>query len=270
MNMPIDSSAQDRADMERLASGHDTALNDLMERHGPKLYNFLYRMLGNEEDANDLAQETFVRVYTHRTSYNPTHSFTTWLFTIAANLARNQNRWRNRHPNVSMDAPLETGSGMEPQTLSHSLPSKTAPPDEEVLSQEQMAAVRAAVDELPEEMREVTMLCEWEDFSAAQVADILKINVRLCKTGSIAPVNNSALRSINGLTHEFPMQNTGNEARMKSWRGIADFLKLRRNTSLLLVALVLAGTVDYAMAPQFYCKKNGDFLYLFSVVMVTV
>ncbi len=59
---------RDRADMQRLASGHEAALNDLMERHGPKLFNYLIRCLQNEEEAADVAQETFVRVYPNRTN----------------------------------------------------------------------------------------------------------------------------------------------------------------------------------------------------------
>jgi len=83
------SDARDRADMERLAAGQDAALNDLMERHATRLFHFLCRMVGNEDDANDLAQETFVRVFRARASFRTGEKFSTWLFTIAANLARN-------------------------------------------------------------------------------------------------------------------------------------------------------------------------------------
>src|SRR5208283_3264551 len=95
--------ARDRADMERLAAGHDAALNDLMERHATPVFHFLCRMVGNEDDANDLAQETFVRVFRARTSFRTDEKFFAWLYTIAANLARNHFRWRARHPNVSLE-----------------------------------------------------------------------------------------------------------------------------------------------------------------------
>ena len=90
--------ARDRADMERLIAGHDAALNDLMDRHATLVFHFLCRMVGNEDYANDLAQETFVRVFRARESFRTTERFSTWLFTIAANLARNYFRWRARHP----------------------------------------------------------------------------------------------------------------------------------------------------------------------------
>jgi RNA polymerase sigma-70 factor (ECF subfamily) len=164
--------------MEQLAAGRDAALDALMERHGPRLYNFLYRRLGNAEDASDLAQETFVRVYKNRDSFNPKHTFAAWLYTIAANLARNHNRWRSRHPALSLDAPLESDGGAASLTLGDSLPAKTASPVEETLNQERASAVRAAVARLPDDMREVIALCEFEDFSAADASAILKMNVK--------------------------------------------------------------------------------------------
>ena len=107
----------DNADMARLTDGQDAALNDLMERHAASLFRFLCRMLGNEEDANDLAQETFVRVYRNRDGFRKGHRFSTWLYTIAANLARNQLRWRERHRNVALDAAIDDQSASLRDTL---------------------------------------------------------------------------------------------------------------------------------------------------------
>src|SRR5512133_1138627 len=98
---------QDASDMSRLAKGHDAALNDLMERHGEKLFHYLIRSLQDEEDAADLAQETFVRLYQTRDRFDPTQKFNTWLFAIASNLVRDRYRWRSRHPQTSLDAENE-------------------------------------------------------------------------------------------------------------------------------------------------------------------
>jgi RNA polymerase sigma-70 factor (ECF subfamily) len=141
-----------------------------MERHATPIFHFLCRMVGNEEDANDLAQETFVRVFKSRASFRAKQNFSTWLFTIAANLARNHFRWRSRHPNVS----LETENAETEQTLGSTLPSGAPAPNEQALATERAAAVRAAVRKLPEEMREVIVLCEWEELSMAEAAAILK------------------------------------------------------------------------------------------------
>jgi len=162
--------ARDRADMERLMSGQDAALNDLMERHATAIFHFLCRMLGNEDDANDLAQETFVRVFRSRDRFRPGEKFSTWLYTIAANLARNHFRWRARHPDLS----LEIEAGETGQSLGGTLPASTPTPNEQALAAERAAAVRAAVGKLPEDLREAIVLCEWEELGVAEAATILE------------------------------------------------------------------------------------------------
>jgi RNA polymerase sigma-70 factor (ECF subfamily) len=164
----IDTAEQDRTDMERLADGHDAALNALMERHAGRIYQFLFRMLNDEEDSNDLAQETFARVYRYRERYDG-GKFTTWLYTIASNLARSEYRRRRRHPNVS----LEAESGEDGKTVGETLWSSGASPSEEAESAERQRAVREAVDELPAELREAVVLCEWEEMSVAEAATVL-------------------------------------------------------------------------------------------------
>ena len=121
--------AHDQADMERLAAGHDAALNDLMERYATPIFHFLCRMVGNEDDASDLAQETFVRIFKSRDSFRRGEKFSTWAYTIAANLARNHFRWRSRHPNIS----IETETGDSEKTIGSTLPAIDPPPNEQVL-----------------------------------------------------------------------------------------------------------------------------------------
>jgi RNA polymerase sigma-70 factor (ECF subfamily) len=162
--------ALDRADMERLAAGQDAALNDLMERHATPVFHFLCRRVGNEDDANDLAQETFARVFRARASFRTSEKFSTWLFTIAANLARNHFRWRSRHPNVS----LETETGESEQTLGGTLPANDPAPNEQALAAERAEAVRSAVGKLPDDLREAVVLCEWEELSVTGAAAILE------------------------------------------------------------------------------------------------
>lgn len=167
---PPSPEALDRADMERLAAGHDAALNDLMDRHAAPVFHFLCRMVGNDEDANDLAQETFVRVFRARENFRSNEKFSTWLYAIAANLGRNHFRWRSRHPNVSLETPTE-----EPdQTLANVLPSHDPLPSDHTVAAERAANVRSAVNQLPEDLREAIVLCEWEDRSLAEAAAILE------------------------------------------------------------------------------------------------
>ena len=164
-----DLAALDRADMARLAAGRDDALNDLMERHAGPVFGFLQRMLADEEAARDLAQETFVRVFQHRQRFRPEADFSTWLYTIAANLARNHLRWRSHRRHDSLDAAGNDGSG----TLAEMLSGKEPTPREALENAERHASVRAAVDGLPEELRASLVLTEWEEKSVAETAAIL-------------------------------------------------------------------------------------------------
>jgi len=141
-----------------------------MERHAIGVFHFLCRMVGNEDDANDLAQETFVRVFKSAKSFRAEQKFSTWLFTIAANLARNHFRWRSRHPNLS----LEAENPETEQSLGSTLPANSPAPHEAALAGERAEAVRAAVKNLPEDLREALVLCEWEERSVAEAAVILE------------------------------------------------------------------------------------------------
>jgi RNA polymerase sigma-70 factor (ECF subfamily) len=130
-------------------------------------------MLGNEDDANDLAQETFVRVFRSCKSFRTSEKFSTWLFTIAANLAKNHFRWRARHPNVSLEAETETA-----QKIGDALLANEPSPGEQALTSERTEAVRAAVRNLPEDLREAIVLCEMEERSVAEAATILETTLK--------------------------------------------------------------------------------------------
>jgi RNA polymerase sigma-70 factor (ECF subfamily) len=161
--------ALDQADMAKLQAGQGSALNDLMARHATPIFQFLCRLTGSEEDANDLAQETFVRVFKSSGGFHLDQKFSTWLFAIAANLARNHFRWRGRHPQVSLDAEnAETR-----QTLGATLPSDAPAPNETALARERAGAVRQAVVDLPADLRTALVLCEWEERSVAEAAAML-------------------------------------------------------------------------------------------------
>lgn len=168
----------DRADMARLVSGHEVALNELMERHAGKLFNYLIRCLQNEEDAADLAQETFVKVYQSRARFDPRQKFSTWLYAIASNLVKDRYRWRSRHPQVSLDGEGDQ-SGM---SLRESLPGGDPSPHETVQVEERADAVRRAVAALPEELRTPLILAEYEERSQAEIGTILGCTAKAVET----------------------------------------------------------------------------------------
>lgn len=177
MNAP-DCDEQDARDMERLASGGDAALNDLMERHGQRLFHFLIRSLQNEDDAADAAQETFVRVYQNRNKFDSRHRFSTWLYTIANNLVKDRYRWRSRHPQVSLDAENETKGN----DLRGSFSGKASSPSEALEKKERHQAVRRAVTSLPDELRRPLILAEYEQRSHTEIAEILGCTAKTVET----------------------------------------------------------------------------------------
>ena len=173
-----DPEAQDAHDMARLAAGHDAALNELMERHGPKLFHYLLRSLQDADEAADLAQESFVRVYQHRARFDPGQGFSTWLYTIASNLVRDRYRWRARHPQVSLDAENElTGN-----SLGECLPAQGVTPSDALLAGERADAVRRAVAALPEDLRTPLILAAYEDRSQAEIGAILRCTTKAVET----------------------------------------------------------------------------------------
>ena len=173
-----DDDEADRVDMTRLTDGHDTALNSLMERHGEKLFHYLIRALQNEDDAADLAQETFVRVYQNRAKFDLRQKFTSWLYAIASNLIKDQYRFRRRHPQVSLDAVKDqTGT-----SLQDGLADARTIPGEDLQASERAETVRQAVAALPEELRLPLILAEYEERSQAEIGEILGCTAKAVET----------------------------------------------------------------------------------------
>ncbi len=164
--------------MTELAGGHDAALNALMERHAQKLFHYLVRSLQDESDAADLAQESFVKVYQNRARFDPKQKFTTWLYAIASNLVRDRYRWRSRHPQVSLDA--ETGQ--VEASLKNTGCGAELSPDQSLEAEERAEAVRRAVAELPEEIRQPLILATYQELPQAEIAQILHCSVKAVET----------------------------------------------------------------------------------------
>ncbi len=168
----------DRADMQRLCSGHDAALNELMERHGPRLFGYLLRSLQNEDDAADIAQETFVRVFHSRAKFDPTQRFSIWLYAIASNLVRTQFRYRTRHPQLSLDADQPETDKSFRETLSYDEPN----PSESLQITETAEAVRKAIAALPEDLRTPLILAEYEDLTHSEIGTVLSCTAKAVET----------------------------------------------------------------------------------------
>jgi RNA polymerase sigma-70 factor (ECF subfamily) len=175
---PITTETGDHELMARLAAGDDLALNALMRRWSDRIVSFLYRMTGRHDAAVDLAQETFVKLYQARARYQPRGGeFSTWLFAIASNLAKNHARWRSRHPEVSLDAPADDQINSLPEPRS-----TEASPDHAAVSHETQERVRAAILALPDELREALMLFTHEQLGYADIAHIMGCSPKAVET----------------------------------------------------------------------------------------
>ncbi|HVZ64176.1 MAG TPA: sigma-70 family RNA polymerase sigma factor [Opitutaceae bacterium] len=171
-----DTSPDDSELMARLQGGDDRALTTLMDRWQIPLRRFIYRSLNNEADALDLAQETFVRVYTHRAKFRPGAKFSTWLFSIALNLCRDGIRRRKVRPSVPLDeAGLAAASD-------RSVDTSGAAPDSDLLRAETAQTVRSAVEALPEPLKTAVLLCEYEDLSLAEAAEVVGCSAKAVET----------------------------------------------------------------------------------------
>jgi len=169
--------APDAELMSRLATGDDLALNEIMSRWSGRVSAFLYRMTGQRETAVDLAQETFVKLYQARGRYRPQGNFSTYLFAIAANLARNHSRWKARHPTVSLDATDAEGVDIFPEPAH---PGKT--PEEATLSRETSATVNRAILELSVDLRESLTLFIHEGLGYSEIAELTGCSSKAIET----------------------------------------------------------------------------------------
>jgi RNA polymerase sigma factor (sigma-70 family) len=177
MNTP-DPDEVDVQDMRRLVDGHEAALNDLMERHAEKLFYYLVRCLQDQDDAADLAQETFVKLYQSRARFDTGQKFSTWLYAIAGNLVKDRYRWRSRHPQVSLDAENDATG----ESYRDALPQDGPSPTDHVQAGERAEAVRRAVAALPEELRQPLILAEYEERSHAEIGGILGCSAKAVET----------------------------------------------------------------------------------------
>lgn len=150
--------SEDAELMGRVQGGDAAALGTLMERWELPVKGLIGRLVQNRTEAEELAQEAFVRVWQQRARYRPGSEFRSWLFAIAVNLARNRLRWWRRRPSVA----LEEWDGADPRAEGAGSAG--------LERRERAAAVRSAVGELPREWREAIVLAEYERMSHAEIA----------------------------------------------------------------------------------------------------
>ncbi len=151
--------------MDRLASGDEGAARLLVERWERPVFTFLYRMLGSREEAQDLGQDTFLRLIQQADRYKPEGRFKSWLFRIAGNLARSTLRRRS----------VLSWIGFSP--VEHDLPSTNQQADISMERAELQQSVRLAIDRLPARQRQAILLRTDQEFSYREIADVMSTSV---------------------------------------------------------------------------------------------
>ena len=145
--------------VRQIQAGEDAAFDELMRRYKRPVVNFAYRMLGSADDADDVAQDVFVRAYHRIGDYKPgTGKFSTWLFALARNACIDKIRYRKRHPTEPLDGAAE-------------MPARAT---DEIGAREIGEQIAAALDRLPEDQRTAIVLAEYHDQSYAEIAGIMK------------------------------------------------------------------------------------------------
>jgi len=164
--------------MVRLIAGDDLALNELMEIWQKPLLSFILRYVGNYADSIELAQETFVRAYHHRSRFNFKSKFSTWLLTIATNLCKHHARWRKRHPTISlddtagMDEIFDECLSISPEEIPSTLAGRS----------ELGKLVKEEIERLPHDLKTAVLLFAYDDLSYAEIAVILGCTPKAVET----------------------------------------------------------------------------------------
>jgi RNA polymerase sigma-70 factor (ECF subfamily) len=170
----------DAALLLALKGGEFAAFSALVDRHQRSLINFFYHLCWDRQAAEDCAQEVFLRVYSHRDTYEPQAKFTTFLFRIARNLWIDRIRSAAVHGRpASLDSRAE---GDEGRSLGERVPSRSLGPVEILTREEQQAALRRAIDQLSEEQKAVVILSEIQGLKYQDIGAILDVPVGTVKS----------------------------------------------------------------------------------------
>lgn len=164
--------------LAKLARGGDrAAFAELVELYKEKIYHLAYRMLQNRHEAEEIVQETFLRVYTNLDRYDEEQKFSTWIYRIGTNLCID--RLRKRKVNYSLDAEMGDGEGTDWYST---LPSREETPDQQVLLSETQSQIRQSIETLPEKYRAVVILRYLQDLSLQEISEVLSMPVTTIKT----------------------------------------------------------------------------------------
>jgi RNA polymerase sigma-70 factor (ECF subfamily) len=166
--------------MLRVREDDSIAFAELVELYQHRLITVMHHLVSNKEEAEDLAQEVFLRVYRTRKKYRPKAKFSTWLFTIANNLALNTLRSRQRKPVVPLD--VRDSGPLGPRPAEQLVLGRENQPSARMQQQELAAIVQKALEQLNERQRAAVVLNKFEDMNYAEIAEIMGLTTKAVKS----------------------------------------------------------------------------------------
>jgi RNA polymerase sigma-70 factor, ECF subfamily len=164
----------------RINAGETEAWDSLMDRYAGKAYQIAFGLLGQRDDAEEVTQDAFVRIYRALPKFRGDSEFSTWMYRIVVNQARNKYRWNKRrgaHVNMSIDQELRTDDG---SVLALDLPDGGKTPDRELVYKEWQVEIAREMEHLPSVNREALILRNVKNMSYEDIAQVLK-----CKVGTV-------------------------------------------------------------------------------------
>jgi RNA polymerase sigma-70 factor, ECF subfamily len=170
-----DEDAKDVRLMGLVSAGETVAFEELVERHQRLVLGTVARMLGSNSDAEDIAQQVFVRVWKSAKRYVPRAKFTTWLLKITRNLVFNELRRRSRHAQL----PLQVESDEEERPIKDE---RATAPDASLLEQELQRVIEIAIAQLPKTQRMAVVLRRYDELSYEEIAEVLDQSVPAVKS----------------------------------------------------------------------------------------
>jgi RNA polymerase sigma-70 factor (ECF subfamily) len=159
--------------LELARQGDKVAFGKLIEAYQGPVYNLAYRMLSNSGEAEEAAQEAFIRAFTRLESYNPAHKFSTWLLSITSNYCIDQLRKR-RALLLSIDEPLPPHPALSADQEKR--------PESQLIMNEQQAMVQSLLEELAPDYRQAVVLRYWHELSYEEIAEMMDTTVSAIKS----------------------------------------------------------------------------------------
>jgi RNA polymerase sigma-70 factor, ECF subfamily len=163
-------------------AGDQRSFELLLQRYRTPLVNFLYRMVRSREQAEDLAQEVFLRVYRAREDYEPSAKFTTWLFRIATNLALNSLRdHRYQKLEISMDAPI-VADAEDGEERMMEVADEHPDIEQHLVEEARKKMIRHAIEKLPDKQRAAVLLHKYQELDYAEISKVLQCSESALKS----------------------------------------------------------------------------------------